>query len=298
MSEATLHRDVVVYAIAAAKATGRGVSLSGRCLAGVDLRGLDLQESDLSGADLSRADLSGADLRKADLSGANLYNAKLTGANLHKAKLDGADLHGANLNGADLSYALLKSVTGAYCSMRGASLRQAMLLNCELRNADLSGAILSGASTAGSNMVGVDLRGADLSDAVLSPANISKARLGGASGNRYTDLPGDAPSTFIVPPEGPVVGWKKCAGGVLAKLLVPRGARCSNAFGRKCRAERAFVLEVVGADVGRSMHDPNTVYRKGETVRCHLWERDRRVECAGGIHFFITREEAEEYVYI
>ena len=55
------------------------------------------------------------------------------------------------------------------------------------------------------------------------------------------------------------------------------------------------VLQVFGAEVGISTYDDKTEYRKGATVTCNKWEEDRWVECGGGIHFFITRIEAEQY---
>jgi hypothetical protein len=64
---------------------------------------------------------------------------------------------------------------------------------------------------------------------------------------------------------------------------------------RKCRAECATVLEVIGAEVGVSIHDGKTEYRVGETVHCDKWDDNRWNECGGGIHFFITRYEAEHY---
>jgi hypothetical protein len=33
----------------------------------------------------------------------------------------------------------------------------------------------------------------------------------------------------------------------------------------------------------------------GEIVKCDKWNDDYTVECGGGIHFFITRLEAENY---
>jgi len=30
-------------------------------------------------------------------------------------------------------------------------------------------------------------------------------------------------------------------------------------------------------------------------VKCDKWDKERFNECSGGIHFFITREEAENY---
>jgi len=83
--------------------------------------------------------------------------------------------------------------------------------------------------------------------------------------------------------------------GVIVKLQIPAKAKRSHAFGRKCRAEYAKVLQVIGADVGISNHDEKTEYRKGETVKPDSFSDDWKEECANGIHFFITRIEAENY---
>jgi hypothetical protein len=92
-----------------------------------------------------------------------------------------------------------------------------------------------------------------------------------------------------------LIAWKKCQDGVIVRLKIPAAARRSNATGRKCRAEFAEVLEVIGAKVGTSTHDGKTRYAVGKTVKCDAWCEDRWQECAGGIHFFLTREEAEAY---
>ena len=47
-------------------------------------------------------------------------------------------------------------------------------------------------------------------------------------------------------PEGDIIGYKKCRDGVIVKLLIPIKAKRSHAFGRKCRAEYAKVLEIFG----------------------------------------------------
>ena len=101
--------------------------------------------------------------------------------------------------------------------------------------------------------------------------------------------------TRVVPPEGEVTGWKKCRGQVLVKVRVPADAKRSNAFGRKCRAEFVDVLEIVGGEYGISSHDGKTLYEIGKRVTCDKWCEDFTQECSGGIHFFITREEAEAY---
>jgi hypothetical protein len=149
--------------------------------------------------------------------------------------------------------------------------------------ADLSRANLIGADLIGSNLSGADLSGADLSGADLSGAkfdDIAKARL-------------------RIIPDGDIVGWKKLLDGKIAKLLIPANAARSNSTGRKCRASEAVVLAIYDGDEevseGWSTFDENFCYRVGETVKPDNWDEDWAVECGGGIHFFITREEAEAY---
>jgi hypothetical protein len=84
--------------------------------------------------------------------------------------------------------------------------------------------------------------------------------------------------------------------GVIVKLRIPEAARRSHGSSRKCRAEYADVLEVFGAEIGISSHDRKTEYRAGNRVKCHKWDEDRWNDCSGGIHFFITRIEAENYL--
>ena len=96
-------------------------------------------------------------------------------------------------------------------------------------------------------------------------------------------------------PERTVIGWKKCKNNIIVKLEIPAEAKRSNATGRKCRAEYAKVLEVIGAEVGISQYDHKTEYKAGKIVRPDKWDEDRWNECSSGIHFFITRKEAEDY---
>ena len=221
----------------------------------------------LRDADLSGAYLGGADLRGAYLSGAYLRGADLSGAYLSGANLGGANLGGANLGGADL---------------RGADLRGA-----DLRGADLGGAYLSGAY----------LSGADLSGAYLSGANLGGANLGGAENI-------DKLSPYsIVPEVGAFTAFKKVYWGgepCIATLEIPADAkRVSTPVGRKCRAEFAKVIRIEreGVEIAEALssHDETFVYRPGETVKPDRFDPNPLVECSNGIHFFITRREAEEY---
>ena len=150
--------------------------------------------------------------------------------------------------------------------------------------AALEAAVKCGANLSGANLSGANLSGANLSGAYLSGANLS-----GANG---ADL---AIAMTRILPDGDLVGWKKCRDGVIVKLRIPAEAKRSHAFGRKCRAEFADVLEVIGAEVGISSHDGKTEYRTGQRVTPDSFDDNWMEECSHGVHFFITRLEAEAY---
>ena len=236
-----------------------------------NLIGADLQNANLRGADLQNANLRGADLRGAYLQGAYLRGADLRGADLQGTDLRDAYLQGAYLRGADLQNA----------NLQNANLQSADLQNANLRGADLGGADLGGANLQNANLQSADLRGAYLQGAYLR--DVKNAELSFAR-------------TVIVPEHGSFTGWKKCKGDVLVRVEIPACAKRSNAAGRKCRASHVKVLEIEGGHKSAtSQYDYNTTYVVGKIVECHTWCDDRWQECAGGIHFFLTRVEAENY---
>ena len=128
---------------------------------------------------------------------------------------------------------------------------------------------------------GASLRGADLYNANLRGASLRGADLYGAT------LP-----HFQIPQEGSLIVWGK-KNGTLVKMSVPPSAkRTATPLGRKCRAEYVFVIE------GEAVVDKNghtTHYIPGKMTYPDAYDDDIRVECTHGIHFFLTREEAEEW---
>jgi hypothetical protein len=227
-------------------------------------------------ADLTRANLAGADLTRANLTGANLARAYLTRANLARANLTRASLTDANLTGANLTRANL-----ARAYLTRANLARANLTGANLTGANLTRAYLTRASLARAN-----LTGANLTDANLTGANLARAYPTGAN----------LPAFAIVPEEGAFTAFKKTREGAVLTLEIPADAKRTNSTGRKCRASKARVIaSSMPGNVFTSTHDRAFLYRVGETVDAPDYNPDIRLECAGGIHFFITRKEAETY---
>ena len=176
----------------------------------------------------------------------------------------------------------------------------AVSANADLRSANLGGSNLYGADLRRANLCGANLYGADLRSADLCGANLCGSNLYGAVNAKL------AFALTVIVPEGDIISWKAVIDPitgkkVIAKLLIPKEARRSNATGRKCRAEYADVLEIIGADEGISCNDGGVAkkllitYRVG--IRCYAdsWDENRFNECSHGIHFYITRAEAEAH---
>ena len=237
-------------------------------LQGVDLRSANLQDANLRDADLQYAKLQGANLQDADLRSADLRDAKL-----QYAKLQGADLYGANLQGANLHGANLHDV-----NLRGAILYGANLQDADLRSANLYGANLRYADLQYAKLQGADLQGANLEGKALI---LIKKRI------------------CPIPMEGSFIAYKK-ASGAIVKVKIPEDAkRTWNILNRKCRAEFVDVIEIEkeGEKIRQVIgnYDNKTIYKVGKRTVADSFDDNVREDCSHGIHFFITREEAEDW---
>jgi hypothetical protein len=196
---------------------------------------------------------------------------QLQGADLTAVNFRNFDFCGANLRNANLSWTNLRGVNFTSADLRGANLFRAYLAEACLVDANLKGA---------------QLLEADLSSALLRDAKM--------------------PDPLVrLPPVGQsFIGWKQVRGGHILKLEIPADSpRISTFVGTKCRAQSAKVLEAFTYDrnptqktVFDSIFDRRFVYTLGEVVKVYDFNNDNRVECAPGVHFFMDRNEAEDYL--
>ena len=143
-----------------------------------------------------------------------------------------------------------------------------------------------------------DLSGADLSGADLCDANLCGADLSGA---KNVNMP------LACPEKGSFIGFKKVLGTkeepLIVELEISEDAMRSSATGRKCRCSKAKVVSITTEDGSEvedryaySPYDPKFIYEVGKTVEVSDFDPNRWNECAPGIHFFITRQEAVDYI--
>ena len=76
--------------------------------------------------------------------------------------------------------------------------------------------------------------------------------------------------------------------------------RCSAAT-KKCRCDKAIVLDITSLD-GETHFDEVvnhnykvTTYKVGEVVYPDSFDEDRWIECSRGIHFFVNKKDAIDY---
>lgn len=198
---------------------------------------------------------------------ANLSNTDLSRANLHLANLAMADLSGAILSSANLS---------------GATLYKANLWLADLRWADLRMTNFRLANLSGANFYKADLYKTD-----LHCANLYMAK------NIYFPI--------ACPEKGSFTAFKK-ANGYIVELEIPADALRSSSTTRKCRCSKAKVVSITNldgtpSDVKSVASECNSkfIYTIGETVEVPNFDTNRWNECAPGIHFFITRQEAVDF---
>ena len=205
-----------------------------------------------------RADLRYADLRYADLRYTDLRNANMSYANMRYA-----NMRNANVSYANMSYADMRNTNMSYANMSYADIRSVDMRYANMRSVDMRNANMIGVDMIGANMKGADMRGVD--------------RL--KKGIKLSE---------------PIIGWKKCKNNVLVKLEIPRGAIVFSINNKKCRTDKAKVLEIIGADRAYSNYKFFSYY-VGDIIEIFNFNCEYNVECAEGIHFFRTREEAENY---
>ena len=146
----------------------------------------------------------------------------------------------------------------------------------------------------------------------LSRVEIKDCKLDNIITNPFTSF-----YNLQCPEEGSFIGFKKAyiintmpnnktdlsELPVIVKLQITEDSLRSSSTSRKCRCSKAKVLSISYLDgtecpedtIACSRYNNDFVYKVGEILEIKDFNKDRWKECANGIHFFITREEAVNY---
>ncbi len=201
-------------------------------------------------------DLSGEDLSHMDFTLSSFQNTVLDGANFEDSIVENALFDGCSMKGASFKNAKMVTASFRYCDMR----------ECNIEGANLYGAVLEFAKL----------------DGIVSNDDTKWFRL-------------------HCPETGAFLAYKKCVNDRMVQLLVPADAKRTSATLRSCRCNKAKVLTIKSFDFTEnfdeawSLVDEDFVYKRGEWVEVKDFNEDRWQDSTTGIHFWMTRAEAEAY---
>ncbi len=201
-------------------------------------------------------DLTGYDLSNMDFTLSSFQNVTLRGVNFSNSSVENALFDKCDLHGANFENANMRTGSFRYCDMG----------ECNIKGANLYGAVLEFANLEG----------------IISDENTQWFRL-------------------HCPEKGAFLGYKKCVNNRMVQLLIPADAKRTSATLNSCRCNKAKVLTIKSFDFKEnfdeawSLVDENFVYRKGEWVEVKNFNENRWQDSTTGIHYWLTREEAEAY---
>lgn len=201
-------------------------------------------------------DLSGTDLSNMDFTLSSFQNTVLNHVDFENSSVENALFDGCSMKGANFKNAKMVTASFRYCDMR----------ECNIEGADLFGAVLEFANLEG----------------IVSSEETKWFRL-------------------RCPEKGAFLGYKKCVNDRMVQLLIPADAKRTSATLPSCRCNKAKVLTIKSFDFQEnfdeawSLVDENFIYKKGEWVEVKNFNENRWQDSTTGIHFWMSRAEAEAY---
>lgn len=202
------------------------------------------------------------------------------------------------------------------------------LQNMEFINIDFSGVNFSYSDLYNANFIVCNLDSANLSYTNCDNCTFKSVRfvqtdftgvkVHDISLYHSTLIESDIKDSMICPETGSFIGYKVACIDIptfdnlksfknmgIIKLEIPEDAkRLSPHFGiSKCRCDKAKVLEIASVldsskhyDTAYSIYDKSFKYKVGETVSVEDFDDNRYNECSTGIHFFMSKEDALDYL--
>lgn len=236
------------------------------------------------------------DCKRIRVIGLDFRGFDFSGKILKRIRFEKCIMINTNFEASHLEEVVFSSCALQYSCFSYSTIRKTMFVNCSLREDSFINAHIIESSFEGSNLVGVDFRESEI-----------------------TKITFNADTGFFAlqcPEEGSFIGFKKVWGKnkefYIVKLLIPEDAKRSSSTSRKCRAsyvktlkiekyiysneELQLIEEVDEVKNWYTRYDNSeVVYKVNEFTYPNYFDENRWNECTGGIHFFITKEEAFNY---
>ena len=250
-----------------------------------------IKEVDFVGKSLSEVNFNGSVLRKCrffkcDLTQSTFFRSDLAESSFHKCSMPRTNFTNSSLD--DISF-LSNYLCGS--SFLGTGIRTVRFDKCDLTNANFMNSYCQSSFFLRSILISTVFSQAMIDSVIFNSIEMNYTTIG---------------LSLTCPSKGSFIGYKKCffygGGSAIVKLLIPEDALRSSRTSRKCRCSKAKVLSITKVDNEEeslcrawSIHDPSFEYTVGKEVEVKDFDTNRWNECSAGIHFFMTREEAESF---
>lgn len=247
---------------------------------------------------LSHAKLDGAIIKNENFRDLDFRNSNLRGAVFYETTFNNCDFFGTKLSGASFNDSQLFFCDFYLSDMEGVKftnsiLKRSIINRSRIDKSSFDRTIIEDVTFHNSNLREADFENTYFDDS--ENIDFKNADLVGAKFRNNFEHSLAYKKLNILPEEGSFIGWKKCRNNVVLKLLIPENARRVNTTKRNCRASFVEVLDIIGDDKGISLYDEKVIYERGKIIYDDWFDSDWRNEETHGIHFFLTRKEAEMY---
>lgn len=236
------------------------------------------------------------DCKRIRVIGLDLRGFNFSGKILKRIRFEHCIMINTNFEASHLEEVVFSSCALQYSCFDYSIIQETNFINCSLREDTFANSKIIKSGFEGSNLVGVDFQKTEITKIAFNEDTAFFA--------------------LQCPEEGSFIGFKKVWGEnkefYILKLLIPEDAKRSSSTSRKCKAsyvktlkiekyiysneELQLIEEVDEVKNWYTRYDNSeVVYKVNEFTYPNYFDENRWNECTGGIHFFITKEEAFNY---
>ena len=205
---------------------------------------------------------------------------KFTSTRMTQCSFFGCAFRNCNFNNADFDSGMFYSCEFIICT----------LINCRFTYSMISYSVFHESTLSMCNFRNSGIMRSDFRTAKFG--NDTRFE---CAGIEYSCLPDEYYRILGKVLDKPIIGYKKTREGVVIKAEIPAGAIVFSINGKKCRTNRAKIIDMNGHTVLHSGYDFHFSYTLGQEIEILDFDPCYSHECAPGFHFFMTEEEAREY---
>lgn len=252
-----------------------------------DLRGGVFEEVGFEDKNFDYVNFDGTIFHNSEFYCCSFQYSSFRGATIENSNFSYSDFYCSEMNGITINFSDLRNSSFIKACLQGGDFTKTKINSTDFRNSDLTGAWFKTANFNDDISHGQHKTDFNI---YFENADLTGVRFKDDFKNSYTFK-----RLMILPEEGSFIGWKKCKNNVIVKLLIPQNSDRINTTKRNCRAAFVEVLDVIGGNKGISFYDENVIYETGIRIHADEFDSDWKNEETHGIHFFLTKQEAEIY---